>query len=196
MKPDFDSHKNSMQPSPIDPANSDGKKHQGQFESNTLQRDRFELLSAYLDGEVTAAERKQVEEWLSTDATVQQLHSRLLKLRQGFRSLPVPVPSQPVEATVQQVFARIDRQPKLSLVWSGTAIAALFVGAVTIFSPIGRSPIPEMASQPSIQTPQERPMSSEGLLVALDRPVLSIPKAATVDSKAPDGFDNKSTNSN
>ena len=29
-----------------------------------VKRDRFELISAYLDGEVTAAERKQVEEWL------------------------------------------------------------------------------------------------------------------------------------
>jgi len=28
-----------------------------------LKRDRFELLSAYLDGEVTAAQRQQVEDW-------------------------------------------------------------------------------------------------------------------------------------
>lgn len=28
------------------------------------KRDRFELLSAYLDGEVSATERKQVEDWL------------------------------------------------------------------------------------------------------------------------------------
>lgn len=186
MTPDFDSHENSMQPSPIDPAKPDTMNNQG-FESNTLQRDRFELLSAYLDGEVTAAERKQVEEWLANDATVQQLHTRLLKLRQGFRSLPTPQPSQPVEVTVEKVFARLDRRPKLSLVWGGTAIAALFVGAVTLFPPMGKSPAPEMArvERPAVQTPQENLAGGDGLLVALDRPVLSIPKTATADAKAP-----------
>jgi Putative zinc-finger len=195
MNPDFDSHENSMQPSPIDPVMPDTMNNQGQFESNPSQRDRFELLSAYLDGEVTAAERQQVEEWLATDVTVQQLHSRLLKLRQGFRSLPTPQLSQPVDVTVEKVFARLDRRPKLSLVWGGTAIAALFVGAVTVFYPIGRSPSPEMARvQPSVVQPsQENPAEGDGLLVALDRPVLSIPKAATVDSKTPTGLDNKST---
>jgi anti-sigma factor RsiW len=34
--------------------------------------ERFELLSAYLDGEVTASERKQVEAWLATDRAFQQ----------------------------------------------------------------------------------------------------------------------------
>jgi len=191
MNPDFDSHKNSMQPSP-DPTTPDTMNNQ--VESNTSQRDRFELLSAYLDGEVTATERKQVEDWLATDVTVQQLHTRLLKLRQGFRSLPTPQ-SQPVEVTVEKVFARIDRRPKLSLVWGGTAIAALFVGAVTIFAPMGQSPAPEMArvERPAVQAPQENLAEGDGLLVALDRPVLSIPNTATVDSKAPTGLENKAT---
>lgn len=194
MTPDFDSHENSMQPSPIDPAKPVTMNNQG-FESNTLQRDRFELLSAYLDGEVTAAERKQVEEWLATDVTVQQLHARLSKLRQGFRSLPTPQ-SQPVEVTVERVFDRLDRRPKLSLVWGGTAIAALFVGAVTIFSPMGNSPAPEMArvERPAVQAPQENLADGDGLLVALDRPVLSIPKTAMADTKAPTGLENRSNN--
>ena len=37
------------------------------------KRGFFELLSAYLDGEVTATERKQVEEWLSTDTDIKFL---------------------------------------------------------------------------------------------------------------------------
>jgi len=40
-----------------------------------LKRDRFELLSAYLDGEVTAAQRQQVEDWLGNDPEV-QLYAR------------------------------------------------------------------------------------------------------------------------
>ena len=39
------------------------------------QRDRFELLSAYIDGEVTAAERGQIEQWLTTDPEVQCLYA-------------------------------------------------------------------------------------------------------------------------
>lgn len=193
MTPDFDSPKNSIQP-PSDPAKPVTMNNQG-FESNTLQRDRFELLSAYLDGEVTAAERKQVEGWLATDVTVQQLHTRLSKLRQGFRSLPTPQ-SQPVEVTVERVLDRLDRRPKLSLVWGGTAIAALFVGAVTIFSPIGNSPAPEMAriERSAVQAPQENLTDGDGLLVALDRPVLSIPKTAMADTKAPTSLENRSNN--
>jgi anti-sigma factor RsiW len=37
--------------------------------------EKFELLSAYLDGEVTAAERKQVELWLQDDATFKAMHT-------------------------------------------------------------------------------------------------------------------------
>lgn len=45
------------------------------------ERDRFELLNAYLDGEVTAAERRQIEDWLTTDSAAQCLYSRALELR-------------------------------------------------------------------------------------------------------------------
>ncbi|MFM8202724.1 MAG: anti-sigma factor family protein, partial [Dolichospermum sp.] len=51
------------------------------------KREYFELLSAYLDGEVTATERRQVEQWLSTDASVKCLYKRLLNLRQGLQNI-------------------------------------------------------------------------------------------------------------
>ncbi len=175
MNPDLDPLNNSMQPS-SDPDSSAPK---GLFESTALQRDRFELLSAYLDGEVTAAERQQVEEWLVNDVTVQKLHARLMMLRQGFRSLPVPQPSQPIEQTVEKVLAQVERRPKLSLIWGGTAIAALFVGAVTMIS-MGSPPASQMAtktSQPAVRGSQPS-VESDGLLVALDQPVLAIPKEA------------------
>ncbi|HTL89594.1 MAG TPA: zf-HC2 domain-containing protein [Leptolyngbya sp.] len=134
-------------------------------------RDRFELLSAYLDGEVTASERKQVEEWLSTDVSVQQLHARLLKLRQAFRSMPVPA-SAPVETTVNQVLAKVDRRPRLRLVWGGAAIAAAFMGAVTLLN-VRQPQLARMnpPQQPTVATQQPE---SDGLMVALDRPVISI----------------------
>ncbi|MFN9956199.1 MAG: anti-sigma factor family protein, partial [bacterium] len=68
------------------------------------ETDRFELLSAYLDGEITAGERKQVEQWLSTDESVKCLYARLLKLRQGVKTMPIPASAQPPEVTFQQVW--------------------------------------------------------------------------------------------
>jgi hypothetical protein len=166
---------NNHQPSPMNGQNSSSSS------SNLIQRDRFELLSAYLDGEVTALERKQVEEWLANDPTVQRLHSRLLKLRHGLQTMPVPTASQPTEQLVSQVLTRLDRKPK-SLVWGGAAIAALVVGAVvsSLFSE-SQTPMPQLAKgsqQPAIESPQA--ISNETLLVALDKPLVEIPKTPVV----------------
>jgi anti-sigma factor RsiW len=139
---------------------------------NSLKRDRFELLSAYLDGEVTAPERRQVEEWLKTDAKMQALYARMLKMQQGIRRLPAPLPEQPVEQTVQQVVSRIERKPKrLKLLTGGMAIAALFIGAV-VSAPRGEL-FPQVATAPSAT----QTVPSDGLMIALDRPIIDIPKA-------------------
>lgn len=185
MTSDFNSLNNNHQsPSTGHPTAASGS-------LNTIQRDRFELLSAYLDGEVTAAERRQVEEWLANDPTVQRLHARLLKLRQGFQTMPLPAPAQSVEETVNQVFARVDRRPKLSLVWGGAAIAALFVGALVSMLPGGRGLMPQMAQSPNqeVQSPDSTTAStgssSEALLIALDKPLVPIPKTPVAASDAP-----------
>jgi anti-sigma factor RsiW len=95
-----------------------------------VKRDCFELLSAYLDGEVTAAERRQVEELLSNDQSVQKLYRRLLSLRQGLRNIPVPE-QQPVEETVQQVLSKLRRRSQRLWLVRGAAIAACAIGAVS-----------------------------------------------------------------
>lgn len=66
-----------------------------------MKRDRFELLSAYLDGEVTPEERKIVQHWMATDPAVQQLYRRLLHIRQGMQHAP-PAPCD-VEKTLAGV---------------------------------------------------------------------------------------------
>lgn len=137
-----------------------------------LKRDRFELLSAYLDGEVTAAERRQVEDWLVNDPEIQRLYGRLLKLRQGLRTMPVPREGQPVECTIQQVFARLDHRPKKARVWRGAAVAALFVGALLGVLPSSHSPSRQIAQS------QQQSVLSEDVMVALNIPVVEIPKAA------------------
>ena len=183
MSSNFNPSNDHRQPPPMNGQNSSS------CSPNSIQRDRFELLSAYLDGEVTAAERKQVEEWLDNEPKVQRLYARLLKLRHGLQGLPAPVSSpQATEQTVSQVLARVDQKPKLSLIWGGAAIAALFVGALaSSILPGQQSPIPQLAKETQQPTAINRPQgnANEVLLVALDKPLVDIPKTPVVVPNAP-----------
>ncbi len=136
-----------------------------------LKRDRFELLSAYLDGEVTASERQQVEAWLTNDPTVQQLYARLLKLRQGLQSMPVPA-SAPAQDLADCVFARMEKRShrKAITLWGGGA-AAVIAAVGGVFSGNG------LFSPQIAQSPAPAPENAT-VTIALDRPLLdvSIPK--------------------
>lgn len=137
------------------------------------ERDYFELLSAYLDGEVTATERKQVQQWLDSDPQIQRLHTRLLRLRHGIQKMPLPRAEQSAQETTQQVFQRIARRRfRKAVVWGGGAIAALFVGAVSFLLPENQSPIPGIAQSPESEVP------SDTLMIAIHEPTFPIPKAA------------------
>ncbi|MCL6751931.1 zf-HC2 domain-containing protein [Nostoc sp. CCCryo 231-06] len=152
-----------------------------------VKRDRFELLSAYLDGEVTAPERRQVEEWLANDASVQCLYARLLKLRQGLRTLPVPAAQQSPEATVQQVLTRLRRRSRLNWMAGSAAVAACVIGAVSGLVPIG-SRAPQLAQRPQtepIQTSSASIIPPSPLMVGLNNPVIEIPKAALASPENP-----------
>lgn len=145
-----------------------------------VKRDRFELLSAYLDGEVTATERKQVEEWLANDASVQCLYARLLKLRQGLRTLPVPATQQSPEAAVQQVLTRLRRRSRFNWMAGSAAVAACAIGAVSGLVG-GGSMVPQLAQRPQrepIQTSSASIVPPSPLMVGLNNPVIEIPKAA------------------
>jgi anti-sigma factor RsiW len=150
-----------------------------------MKRDRFELLSAYLDGEVTAAERKQVEQWLSNDQEIQCLYTRLLKLRQGLRTLQAPQPQQSIEETVKQVLARSRRRSQVAWLYGGATIAACLVSAVTVFLPNGKLTEPQLAQQNLIQpiqqgklSPPPPPAVASSLMIAINNSVVPIPKAA------------------
>jgi anti-sigma factor RsiW len=143
-----------------------------------MDGDRFELLSAYLDGEVSPAERQQVKAWLDSDPQTQQLYQRLLKLRQGWQQAPAPTSIISVDDLAQKIFDRVE-QPKKKrkvLYWAGGAIAALFAGALFSPIPIGYSPVPRLASQVEFDNPSEDLLAA----VAVDEPAVIIPKAASV----------------
>ncbi|TVP61252.1 MAG: transcriptional regulator [Nodularia sp. (in: Bacteria)] len=146
-----------------------------------VKRDRFELLSAYLDGEVTAAESRQVEEWLKNDASVQCLYSRLLNLRRGLRTFPVPTAQEPPEVTAEQVFKRVRRRSRPVWALGGAAVAACVIGAISGLLPSGEFNIPQLARQQPVEPTQRATTpvaSSFPLMVALNNPVIDIPKAA------------------
>ena len=153
------------------PAHKTGDANQLTGAMDIQKRDRFELLSAYLDGELTAAERRQVDCWLANDPEVQRLYTRLLKLRDGLQSMPVPPAQQSVESTVGQVLARLNQKPKMAIGWGGAAITAIFISALSGILHAGQSPV-ELAS--SLE-PATKP---ESLMVALNTPVVAIPKAS------------------
>lgn len=165
---------------------SANKNRQASHSVDAMQRDRFEMLSAYLDGEVSADERRQVEEWLANDPTIQRLHTRLVKLRQAFQTMPVPTSSEEaVQQTVDAVLARVDRRPRLSLIWGGIAAAAVAVGAISSVLLGDNSPLPQLAgNQSDTQTAQTNNPNAEPLLIALDEPLVSIPKTPVASPNA------------
>src|SRR4028118_466356 len=143
-------------------------------EMDSLQRDRFELLSAYIDGEVTAKERRQVQELLATNSEMQRLHARLIKLRQGVQKMPVPAAETTAQQTAQEVFARIDRRrTRRTVLWGGAAIAAMVVSALSGIFPASQS---QMAWQQALLPKPEA--APEPLKIALNEPLIPITKAA------------------
>jgi anti-sigma factor RsiW len=158
---------------------------------DALKRDRFELLSAYLDGEVTAEEGRQVEAWLATDPEFQSLHARLLKLQQGFQNIPTPVASQSTQKTIEQVLNRVEKRPRLMLVWTGlgAAAAAAVVGAISSVLTNGAPPMVLNGTanlQGPMVTPQAAPTlaGTPTLMLTLDRPPVTIPRLSEAHSPA------------
>jgi len=169
----FDNHNISHQ----DPTSISG--NASRWDIDSIQKDDFELLSAYLDGEVTAAERREVQNRLTTDPEMQRLHKRLLKLRQGFvglENLPLPVAAPSAAILTQQVFARVDQRRRLR--WGlgiGGAIAALAVGALSsVLTPNSTPSSFQLVQQPSLEA-SKSPSKPELLMIAVNRPVIEIP---------------------
>jgi anti-sigma factor RsiW len=159
--------------------------------STTDQPDRFELLSAYLDGEVTADQRRQVEQWLANDPKVQNMHRRLLMLREGFRTMPAPVTAPPVEQTIDKVFAKIDRRSRFRVLTGGGAMAAAaaaMVAAVVGIGQMNQSPVPMVATNSGANRTRVEPInpadSSDVMLaVQIDTPLFTTEKVRSIPNQ-------------
>lgn len=109
---------------------------------------RFELLSAYIDGEVTAAERQQVEAWLATDPEARQIYERMSCLSDRFQSLPIPAPAASARAIADGVFDRLDTQRQRRNVRWGGAVAAALIAVVSGMTLNSRVYTHQMAESP------------------------------------------------
>ncbi len=70
---------------------------------------RFDLISAYIDNEVTVEERKLVQHWLDHDAAAKKLYQQLLGLQTNLKQIPVPV-TIASDQLAEQVLRKVDGQ--------------------------------------------------------------------------------------
>ncbi|MEG4530307.1 zf-HC2 domain-containing protein [Microcoleus sp. D2_18a_D3] len=187
MNGNFESDKNQHQQGVGDSlAETEVNNNYAQGNVTTMMRDRFELLSAYLDGEVTATERRQVEEWLTNDPTTKRLYSRLLMMQQSFQAMPVPAAEQSAEELATKVLQRVERKPKKTWIVGGGAIAALLVAVVSgvggdrqLFAPqFARSPVPAESDGliMALNEPLVEMVNPNDLMLGVNAPIMDIPK--------------------
>jgi len=166
-------------------SSNSGNYHSHISESNiscgNLHRDRFELLSAYIDHEVTADERRQVEDWINEDPAFAKMHRRMTKLQLGFQQLPSPAMAEHVDLTIAKVIKKVDRSwPDWRVLTGigGAVAAAAAIAAVTLFP----NTSPQLATKSSDQLQLPAPST---LMIALDQPIFVPTKAAVADDMKP-----------
>jgi anti-sigma factor RsiW len=156
-----------------------------QISNNAMKtpEERFELLSAYIDGEVSESEEQLVEQWLSEDVDFRRLYQQQMKLRQLLIDLPVPVAANSsvkaeTEVMIDRVMAEIDKRSqrrKWKLAGIGISVAAVvgvFGSMFTFnsnpqFSPVANSVKPST------------PAAEEPVLIAMEEPLVPLPKSMT-----------------
>ena len=142
----------------------------------------FELISAYIDGELSPAERKQVQQWLDQDPQTKALYTQLLRLQGQMQNLPAPASAESTAQITTQVFQTIDSQRRRRrVIFSGSAIAASLLTAISLF--------PGTNSWKFAQSPNVNQGESDTVMlaVALNTPAINIPKSLNgyqVDSAA------------
>ncbi|MEP6487207.1 zf-HC2 domain-containing protein [Microcoleus vaginatus GB2-A3] len=187
MNYNFESDKNQNQQGIGDAlAETQANNNYPQGNVTTMMRDRFELLSAYLDGEVTATERRQVEEWLTNDPTTKRLYSRLLMMQQSFQAMPVPASEQSAQELATKVLQRVERKPKQTWILGGGAIAALLIALVSgvggdrqLFAPqFARSPVSGESDGliMALNEPLVEIVNPNDLMLGVNAPIMDIPK--------------------
>ncbi|MCS7031470.1 MAG: zf-HC2 domain-containing protein [Gloeomargarita sp. SKYG116] len=138
--------------------------------------DRFELLSAYLDGEASPEERALVEHWLATDPELQRLYRQLVNLHELCQGLPAPSLGMSADEVVTGVLTRITRRARKRLIWSGILVATSALVGGIISGLVGRAPAPELAQQPTPPATTATLRDPQRVLrITLEQPPVVIP---------------------
>jgi hypothetical protein len=140
-----------------------------------LPTDSFELLSAYLDGELSPNQRHQVQTWIDRDPQMKALYVQLLALQGQIRSLEAPPNQKTVGEITEQVFQSLDRQSsQRRLMLVGSAIAVSCLATITGLILGITSPGLKVAKSPSSG---ENLSDNVMLAVALNKPAINIPES-------------------
>ena len=147
--------------------------------------DSFELLSAYIDDELSPSNKKQVQTRLDRDPQFKQLYLQLLNLQSQIQNFVVPADDTSTAEITDRVFQSIDRSrnQKRRLMLGSSALAASIIAAFSGLFGGFSSFSPNMAEVNSPNNASKSVM----LAVAVDRPAINIPKSVTgyrqLDSK-------------
>jgi ferric-dicitrate binding protein FerR (iron transport regulator) len=147
----------------MNPWNSPVPQSQEEILDATPLDERFWLLSLYLDGEATPAERTQVEAWIDSDREFAQLYRQQRRLQQSLVDLPVPA-TDPV-AFLETLNHRLDRQERRR--WGLPVAAALVLVA-------GLMAVVTLPRNPKVQMAQ--PIPEERLILAMEQPLVPTPQ--------------------
>ena len=138
-----------------------------------MKRDRFELLSAYLDGEVTPEERQLVLNWMRTDPSTKRLYNRLVQIRQGMQTMSTSNNCD-FEDTLAGVFHCLGRRFQMVGMASAGVVVLGMLGMLS-----GSLSSRHMLWQWAMVPGGSSTHAADSLQVALDQPVFPIPKAPT-----------------
>ncbi len=172
-------------------SNLNQQSHLNDQKADNTELDCFELLSAYLDGEVSVEERQQVQDWLDNDPEIKKIYIQLSRLHHGIHNIPVPTTETSSTHLSNQVFQSIDRtqRKRKTFLWGGGAIAAVVLATFSnLFT--GGSNIPTFRLAESSN--QENASQPIMVAVAVNKPAVKIPKAAvsSTQKKLPKAINN------
>ncbi len=138
--------------------------------------DRFELLSAFLDGEASPEEQALVEHWLATDPEAQRLYQQLLNLHELCQDLPIHPSGLSADQVVTGVMTKLTRRARKRLAWSGVIVAASALVGGVVSGLIWRAPTPQFAQQsPAPTTAATLRHPHRALQITLEQPPVVIP---------------------
>lgn len=137
-----------------------------------LSTDNVELISAYLDGELSPAEKAEVQSWIDLDPELKAVYTSMLTLQSQMQNLKAPASTRSVEEITNNVFQSLDRRRRRIWLW-GSAIAASAIAGITGITGIGGRM--QVARTPNLRGNQADLVM---LAVALNKPAVNIPKSA------------------